>query len=384
MSMWSSIERTRRRPEDAEMMSAVEQPAGAHAVVRAHWQVAQRTSVWQRLRRQGIRAVLARVLNLRVVLSVVFGLGLLAAVLALGNPARTWQLIMEIGWPTVLLVAVLTIPYLGCRFLVWRQLLAEEGVQLSWRPIIAAFSAGELAKSLPGGVYVEDYLLGRCGVAIATSIIATTAVSALETMVAVPVVLGFGVPGWSWLTPTVAAVLAVYVVGLGAVWWVANPGSEDVRVHLPGPLMGVARGARTFLGSARPLLALRTLRDNLIPVVLSLAIVALDVWLLGRGVGIHDFSFREAAVVYGFSTLILVLTPVPTDLGTTEATGAGALLAFGATRPQAVATLLLLRVLLTGSTMLITGPILALMARQLSPPPATEGQLGQMSPAEAE
>jgi uncharacterized membrane protein YbhN (UPF0104 family) len=210
-------------------------------------------------------------------------------------------------------------------------------------------------------------------VAISTSIIATTAVSALETLVAVPVVLGFGVPGWGWLIPTVTGVLAVYVVGLGAVWWAANPGGEDVRVHLPGPFMTVVRGARGFLASTRPLLALRTLRDNLVPVVLSLSIVAVDVWLLGRAVGIHGFSFREAAVVYGFSTLILVLTPVPTDLGTTEASGAGALLAFGATRPQAVAALLLLRVLLTGATMLITGPLLLAMSRQLTPPPMSEG-----------
>ena len=147
-----------------------------------------------------------------------------------------------------------------------------------------------------------------------------------------------------------------------------------------GPLMAVVRGARSFLGSTRPLLAVRTLRDNLVPVVLSLVIVAVDVWLLGRAVGIPGFSFREAAVVYGFSTLVLVLTPVPTDLGTTEASGAGALLAFGATRPQAVATLLLLRILLTGATMLITGPLLLAMSRQLIPPDASAASGGDSNP----
>jgi len=377
MSMWSSIERTQRRPDAAD---AIDERGATHAAVRRHWRVAQRPSVWQRLRRQGIKAVLARVLNLRIIISVVFGLGLLAAVLALGNPARAWQLITQTGWQTVVVVVLLTIPYLAARFLVWRQLLAEEGVELTWRPILAAFAAGELSKSLPGGIYIEDYLLGRCGVAISTSIIATTAVSALETMVAVPVVIGFGVPGWSWLIPTVAGVLTFYVVVLSAIWWVANPGGEDVRVHLPGPLMAVVRGARSFLGSTRPLFAVRTLRDNLVPVVLSLVIVAVDVWLLGRAVGIPGFSFREAAVVYGFSTLVLVLTPVPTDLGTTEASGAGALLAFGATRPQAVATLLLLRILLTGATMLITGPLLLAMSRQLIPPDASAASGGDSNP----
>lgn len=205
---------------------------------------------------------------------------------------------------------------------------------------------------------------------ISTSLIATTAASGLETLVAVPVVLGLGVPGWGWLLPTIAGVLAVYVVGLGALWWAANPGGADVRVHRPRPLMALVRGVRPFLAAARPQLVLRTVRATVVPVVLELTLVAVDVWLLGRAVGIPGFSFREAAVVYGFSTLVLVLTPVPTDLGTTEASGAGALLAFGATRPQAVATLLLLRILLTGATMLLTGPLLLALSRQLRPPRA--------------
>ena len=368
MNMWSSIERTRRRPDEAEGAVPIDTSGTVHATVRRHWRVAQRSSVWQQLRRQGIKAILARRLNLRVIVSVVFGLGLLAAVLALGNPGRAWQLMVQIGWQTVAGVALLTIPYLAARFLVWRQLLAEEGVGLTWRPIVAAFAAGEFSKLLPGGIYIEDYLLGRCGVGISTSLIATTAVSGLETIVAVPVVLGFGVPGWGWLLPTIAGVLAVYVLVLSAIWWVANPGGADVRVHLPRPFMALVRSVRPLLATVRPLLVLRTLRDNLVPVVLSLTIVAVDVWLLGRAIGIHGFSFREAAVAYGFSTLVLVLTPVPTDLGTTEASGAGVLLAFGATRPQALATLLLLRILLTGATMLLTGPLLLAMSRRLTPP----------------
>jgi uncharacterized membrane protein YbhN (UPF0104 family) len=370
MNMWSSIERTRRRPQEAERVGATPTRGTGLATVPRHGRVAPRASVWQWLRRQGFKAVLARLLNLRVILSVVLGLGMLAALLALGNPARAWQLMMQTGWQTVVGVVLLTIPYLAARLLVWRQLLAEEGVALTWRPIMAAFAAGEFSKSLPGGIYIEDYLLGRCGVRIAPSLIATTAVSGLETLMAVPVVLGFGVPGWGWLLPTIAGVLAVYVVGLSALWWAANPGGADVRVHRPHPVLALMRGVCSFLAAARPLLVLRTVRATLVPVVLELTLVAVDVWLLGRAVGIPGISFREAAVVYGFSTLVLVLIPVPTDLGTTEASGAGALLAFGATRPQAVATLLLLRILLTGATMLLTGPLVLALSRQLRPPRA--------------
>jgi len=111
MSMWSSIERTRRRPDEADGAVPTEASGTVHAAVRRHWRVAQRSSVWQQLRRQGIKAVLARALNLRVIVSVVFGVGLLAAVLALGNPARAWHLMVQTGWQTVVGVVLLTIPY---------------------------------------------------------------------------------------------------------------------------------------------------------------------------------------------------------------------------------------------------------------------------------
>jgi hypothetical protein len=52
-------------------------------------------------------------------------------VLALGDPGRAWQLMVQTGWQTVVGVALLTLPYLAARLLVWRQLLAEEGVALS-------------------------------------------------------------------------------------------------------------------------------------------------------------------------------------------------------------------------------------------------------------
>jgi uncharacterized membrane protein YbhN (UPF0104 family) len=57
--------------------------------------------------------------------------------------------------------------------------------------------------------------------------------------------------------------------------------------------------------------------------------------------------------------------PIPTDLGVTEASGVAVMLAFGATRAQAVAALLLLRVVLSGGTMLVTGPLALVLWRQL-------------------
>src|SRR5579875_24720 len=102
------------------------------------------------------RTVRTRILTPRTIISAVLGFGLLAAVLALGDPAEAWRLIVRTGWRTMVPVILLTVPYLSIRFFVWRSLLADVDVTLYWRPILTAFAAGEFSKSLPGGIYVED------------------------------------------------------------------------------------------------------------------------------------------------------------------------------------------------------------------------------------
>lgn len=327
-------------------------------------------------------SILSQALTPRLVISVVFALALLAALLALGNPDRAWRLMTQAGWLTLLAIVVLTVPYLAARALVWRRLLVTEGVELSWAQALGAFAGGEFAKNLPGGIYLEDFLLSRRGAPVSRSLAATTAASGPEVVVAVPVVLGWGVPGWPWLRPTLLVLLLVNALPLVLLWWIVNPTGESVRLPLPGTLQTLLQGLRTLLAAARPLISLRTLQRTLLPTTLALGIVAVDLLLLGHAVGVQGFTLPEAAVVYGVATLVVDLTPVPTDLGVTEASGTGVMLSFGATRPQAVATLLLLRLLLTGATMLLTGLLLLVLwhlrRRQRSAPvlvpPAAAGR----------
>jgi uncharacterized membrane protein YbhN (UPF0104 family) len=300
-----------------------------------------------------------------VTIAVVFGLALLGAVLALGNPSAAWHLMVQVGWQTLLPILLLIPLYLAARAFVWRQMLAAGGVQLSWRPLLLAFASGEFAKNLPGGVYVEDYLLMRSGVSVSTSLAATTAVSGLEVLLAVPMVLAWGVPGWGWLFPTLSAMLLFYALALSLLWWLTNPTGRQARLPVPRPFLPVLGGLRGVLAAARPLLSLHAVRSALLPAAVSLGSAAVALVLLGRAVGVQGFNLQEAAVVYGFATLVLILVPIPTDLGVTEASGVAAMLAFGATRAQAVAALLLLRVVLTGGTMLVTGPLALVLWRQL-------------------
>lgn len=314
----------------------------------------------------------AWVLRPHTIISAVIGLGLLGAVLALGNPAKAWDLMTQAGWPAVVLVVALTLPYLAARGLVWRRLLAQQGARVPLLAFLMAFAAGEFAKDLPGGEYVEDYLLSRCGVPAAKSVTATTALSALETLLALPLVLAWGIPGWTWLPLALGAILFAYVVVIVGLWWLTNPRGVAARLSRPRALQPALRGVRDVLLEARRLVAWRTLRDNLPLTIVYFGIVVSDLYLLGRTISVPGFGVREAAVVFGFTTLSFVLIPIPTSLGVTEASGAEAMVAFGASPAQAVAVLLLLRILLTGSTMLFTGLVLvALWRRTRQEVPAT-------------
>lgn len=305
-----------------------------------------------------------RVLNPRTIVSAVIAFGLLGAVLALGDPAKVWALMLRVGWPAVVLVTALTVPYLLARGRVWRQLLAQQGVRVPVPVFLMAFATGEFAKDLPGGEYVEDYLLSRCGVPVAKSVTATTALSALETIIALPLVLAWGVPGWTWLRLAIGVILAAYVVVIASLWWLTSPGAPAPRLSRPRALQPALRGVRSFLLEARHLASWRMLRDNLLLAILYCGIVGGDLFVLGRTIGAPGLGIREVAVVFGFITLSLVLLPIPTTLGVTEASGAEALVAFGASPAQAVAILLMLRVLLTGSTMLYSGLVMLVLWRR--------------------
>lgn len=314
-----------------------------------------------------VAAVVGPALRPGVITPVVLGLGLLGFVVVLGRPSSTGPLIARVGPGTVILVFGLTALYLAARVAVWYQLLQQSGARLSWRPTLAAFAGGEFAKSIPGGIYLENYLLRRSSdVPVGQSVAATVAVSGVEAVLAVPIVLVLGVPSWGWLRLALGSLLLLYLVALVALLWVVNPGGERARVSVPQRLQPVMAAVRGGAAYARPFISLQTLRENMLPTAASLTAMAIAVLVVGRAIGVEQLDLRAAVVVFSFTVLALILLPIPTEVGVTEASGAGALIAFGATPSQAVATFLVLRVLVVGSTMLIAGvTMLALWQRGL-------------------
>ena len=68
-----------------------------------------------------------------------------------------WSVVQQTFVP----ILILTFPYLALRAYVWRQLLQQLGFEIPWRQIAASFAAGEMTKSIPAGVYSQNYILAK-------------------------------------------------------------------------------------------------------------------------------------------------------------------------------------------------------------------------------
>src|SRR5438874_7005471 len=155
-----------------------------------------------------------RMVDPSILLPVVIALGLLAYVSYLAaaphSGAQLWSIVRQ----TWLLVVILIVLYLAARLLVWYTLLGQLGIAVPWRQLTVAYAAGEITKSLPAGVYLQNYLLGRLShlgrLSLVRSTMATTAMLGLESLLAVPVALLIGLPGAPWVRQTVLGIVLAW------------------------------------------------------------------------------------------------------------------------------------------------------------------------------
>jgi uncharacterized membrane protein YbhN (UPF0104 family) len=314
-------------------------------------------------------AGLARRANLSVIVALVVGLGLLAYVSYLASVRSASGELWTIVGRSWLVVLLLTFPYLAARALVWYELLNQLQVRVPWRQLMVAFAAGEITKSLPAGVYVQNVLLQRLRhlgqEKSIRSITATTAMLGLESALAVPAALIIGIPGQPWVRLTILAIVAVWVVILFVMAALVR-----YRAHRIGPGTAmwrrrIVRVAVQFLIAARDLVTPRTLKE-LLPTTIYMLIYATDLYIVVRAAGIHSVGLGDVIGVYALVVLAVVMIPIPTEIGITEFAGLGGLLAYGISRPTAALIMLSVRLLASGSTIAVAAAILVLMRQELS------------------
>jgi uncharacterized membrane protein YbhN (UPF0104 family) len=304
----------------------------------------------------------------QVILPVVVGAGLIAYVSSIAAAPRSAPELRSVVQQTFLPILALTFPYLALRGYVWRQLLVQLGFNIPWRQIAASFAAGEMTKSIPAGVYTQNYILAKLnqfsGESNARTGMATTAMLGLETLLALPVVLIFGVPGQPWVRWALIGIVAAWLVLIALVWILTHHWEHDLNPMRHPRLQPLSTLVAEFLEAGKELVSRRTLA-NVVPTVLYMFVYVIDLALILRALGVHDLNLAHVAVVYAASVLAVVLVPIPTEIGITEITGLSVLKAYGVPGSTAALAMLSLRLLATGLTIVVAGALLFLMRDEL-------------------
>jgi uncharacterized membrane protein YbhN (UPF0104 family) len=230
-----------------------------------------------------------------------------------------------------------------------------------WRHSTLALLGGDASQILPAGVYFQNYLLQQVeGTDFATSLAATLGMQLLEAAVSLIVLSVIGVPGWPWLRPVAILVMAGYVVFLilvsrpGVVAWLAHRGQKSgVAGWLAGQLAHFLEGIE---GLMKPGIIARA--ALLTAAYLAFTIAAF--YVIVQAYGLPQVGLVQAAAIYSFVLAIVILNPLPSDLGISEASGVGIMTAFGVPLAQGLTIMIIIRFAVLLFTELLAG--IALLA----------------------
>ena len=272
----------------------------------------------------------------------------------------------------------------GLLFGRWQAYLAQLGYPLAWRPSGAIYGAGLALIAAParsGEALRGLWLQRRHGTPLAVGVGITLA-ERLTDLAGALLVLSWGLGGR--VLPAVG--VGLLVAGGGA-WLFTHPVAlaklERVLERLPAHrlLKGPIRLLREGLyGMAR----LRSLlRPG--PLLLGTCLASLA-WLLEATL-LHGLftamggpiGLAQAAVVRTATALGGVLSVLPAGLGTSELTSIGLAVAFGASRPVALATTLILR-LVTVVLPSLVGSLILMRHRPQDTPPETGAPVASLDP----
>lgn len=302
--------------------------------------------------------------NLRVVVAGLVALALFGYVVDIAShgdlAGGLGAAIGRVGWITVLLA----VPYFALRTLTWHLLLEQVGITAPLRQTVAAFSAGELTKSLPGGVYLEAFVLARLErlteEGIVNAVVATTGLDVMVGTVSFLTAMAVGLPGRDWFRWLFVAVAGAWIVLFALVWVVIRRWRPHERPSSYGWVRTVGRILVEAASAAVRLVRPAVIRP-LAATAASLLVYAVNLWLILDVFGIGDLGFGAAIGVVTITSLANALLPIPTELGLTEITGVGVLGAYGVAAPDAAIVMLGYRALTTGPLTIVALGVIAVL-----------------------
>ncbi len=302
----------------------------------------------------------------KVLLPALLGVSLLGALLAFGDVRHVGALLSTFHAPSIAAILLVLVAYETVQCAQWNLLLRAEGLHVRLRAGIFAYLVGDMARILPIGNYMENYLLLREeGTDFGLSSAATTLSVLIEVAVCLTGLAILGLGSWTWVRP-------VIVVGLGVflpVAWLTY------KRHHRGALPSWLARRRLVCKALDELHQFRLgiaalLRPRVLApaVTLGATYVLLGgtaLFLVARGLGIDQVSWPAVLTVYFFSVAFALIFPLPIDLGVYEVSGVGAFFAIGVEKSDAVSSMLLLRVMVSGAALIIALAAIGLLRDQV-------------------
>ncbi len=301
-------------------------------------------------------SLLLRLLDPKAIVGMFCGAVALALLLSFADIRKVGQAFQH--FPPVLIPILL-----GCvaarelvRILEWHYLLGKLGTRPRLRHSLVTLLGGDASQILPAGIYFQNYLLQQTeGTAFATSLAATLAMQLMEAAVSLVVLGVVGVPGWTWLRPVVVLVFAGYITFVllvsrrGVVHWL----EERARYKRFGGWI-LDQLARFLVGLEdlmKPGIVVRTALLTTCYLVFTIGAF----YVVTRAYGLERVGVAEAAAIYCFVLTLIILVPLPSDLGLSEGSGVTILLAYGVPLAEGLTIMLIVRFSVLLFTELVAG-----------------------------
>lgn len=307
-----------------------------------------------------------KLLQPKVLLPVVLGVAILAALLSFGNISQVVAAMERFNRLSIVWIVLIFAAYTAVRGWQWLFLLNRLGMRTTRRGEIFAFLLSEATKSVPIGNYLQNYVLNRSeGADIGRTSAATTAMVLAEVAVSLTGIVVLGLGDW---TPYLRGIILVGVAAFGLGCWLFY------KLHRKsGPPQWVmehkwskkAYEELKQLGEgAKDLLEWRTLAVVYVNTLVYSLMAGGALYFVAHGIGV-DIAYGPTLAVYFFGLAVSLIFPLPVDFGVSEISGTGAFLLVGVAKAAAVSIMLIFRVLSILSALLFAGIACIVMRDQL-------------------
>jgi len=302
---------------------------------------------------------LKSILSSRVLMTTILGIVVLATLLSLSDFKTVWQIIQGFPPHIIPVLFVLVAVRELFRSVEWRVFLNAIGIHASHREAFLALAGGDAAQVVPGGLYLQDLLVSReLNTPVSAPLAATTVMVWMEVTVAMLTLGMFGLPDLLELRVVMAfcglGSLAVLLVMRASLLervrnyirrWGAQPGGEIISwqhrlVHQTTAVLD------DFIGAYEALERPKVIVTGLLLCAAYMTLTYYGFYLVCANLHLPGIGIAQAAAVYSLVLAIVIVNPLPSDLGISELSGVGAFLAFHVNPADGLAAMLTFRVLL--------------------------------------